>query len=66
VFKAPRTVDYRASIHDIGKYLLQLMRDPDLRKCMGEAGRSRVVDHYDYRVVAKRFLQLLSEQLELT
>ena len=27
VFKEPRTVDYRADVHDIGKYLMVLMND---------------------------------------
>jgi starch synthase len=66
VFKAPRTVDYRASIHDIARHLLTLMRDADLRKKMGEAGRERAVKNYDYRVVAKRFVNIVSERLGIT
>ncbi len=65
VFKHPRTVDYRASIHDIAKYLLKLMEDPKLRVKMGEAGRRRAVEHYDYRVVAKRFLKIAADRLGL-
>jgi len=63
VFKSPHTVDYRASVHDIANYLMDLMQDPKLRQRMGEAGRKRVVENYDYRVVAKRFLQIISERL---
>ena len=66
VFQSPRTVDYRASPHDIANYLMDLMKDQELRKTMGEAGRKRVIENYDYRVVAKRFLKLVSERLEIS
>jgi len=32
IFKEPRTVDYRADVHDIGKYLMLLMTDAALRE----------------------------------
>jgi len=66
VFQNPHTVDYRASVHDIADYLLTLMQDEKLRRRMGEAGRRRVVENYDYRIVAKRFVQIISEKLGLT
>lgn len=63
VFKAPRTVDYRASIHSIAEHLLALMKDADLRRRMGEAGRERVVKNFDYRVVARRFVDIVKNRL---
>lgn len=66
VFKRPRTVDYRASVHDIANYLMDLMQNAELRKKMGEAGRKRAVENYDYRVVAKRFVELVSEKLGIS
>jgi glycosyltransferase involved in cell wall biosynthesis len=66
VFQHPRTVDYRASVHDIANYLMDLMQDEKLRKKMGEAGRKRVVENYDYRVVAKKFLQIISNRLGIS
>ena len=66
VFQSPRTVDYRASVHDIADHLLALMQDEKLRRRMGEAGRKRVVENYDYRIVAKKFVQLISERLGVT
>lgn len=66
VFPYPRTVDYRASVHDIAQYLMDLMQDEKLRRRMGEAGRRRVVEKYDYRVVAKRFVQLITEKLGIS
>ena len=63
VFQSPRTVDYRASVHDIANYLMDLMTDPALREKMGQAGRERVVKNFDYRIVAKRFVQIINEKL---
>lgn len=66
IFKRPRTVDYRASVHDIANYLMDLMQDAELRKKMGEAGRKRAVENFDYRVVAKKFIDLISEKMEIS
>lgn len=63
VFNIPRTVDYRANVQDIAKYMLTLMKDAALREKMGKAGRERVVANFDYRVVAKRFLQIIGDRL---
>jgi len=63
VFKEPRTVDYRANVNDIARFLLILMTDAKLREKMGKAARERVVKNFDYRVVAKRFVQLMSDKL---
>jgi len=63
VFNVPRTVDYRANVQDIAKYLLILMEDAALREKMGKAGRERVVANFDYRVVAKRFLEIIENKL---
>jgi alpha-maltose-1-phosphate synthase len=60
VFEEPRTVDYRADVHDIGRYL---MNDRELREKMGKAARERVVKYFDYRVVARRFVQIIQNRL---
>jgi alpha-maltose-1-phosphate synthase len=62
-FKIPRTVDYRANVQDIAKHLLMLMNDTKLRDNMGKAGRARVVEKFDYRIVAKRFVQIIVDKL---
>ncbi len=64
VFDNFRTADYRASVHDIANYLMDLLENPELRRKMGEAGRQRVVGQFDYRVVAKRFVELVSARLD--
>ena len=66
VFKHPRTADYRASVHDIADYLMKLMTDEKLRQQMGAAGRKRVVEHFDYRVVAKKFVQIVTDRLGIS
>lgn len=66
VFSRPRTADYRASIYDIAEYLSQLMKDAELRRKMGEAGRKRVVRLFDYRVVARKFVDIVSKRLEIS
>jgi glycosyltransferase involved in cell wall biosynthesis len=65
IFKEPRTVDYRASIPDISRYLMKLMTDEAVRKSMGEKARSRIVKLFDYRVVAKRLIGILQKRLGL-
>jgi glycosyltransferase involved in cell wall biosynthesis len=65
VFGSPQTADYRASVHDIAKYLLRLMADEKLRQRMGEAARKRVVEKFDYRIVARSFMQIASERLRI-
>jgi glycosyltransferase involved in cell wall biosynthesis len=66
VFKHPRTVDYRASVHDIANYLMDLMEDAELRKRMGAAGRERAVQRFDYRVVAQRFVDIVKNKLGIS
>jgi len=66
VFKNPRTVDYRASIHDIADYLLELMRNAELRRKMGEAGRKRAIENYSFRVIARRFVEIIGERFGLS
>lgn len=65
-FKSPRIVDYRASIHDIANYLMDLMNDKQLRDKMGQAGRKRAIELFDYRVVAKKFVDIISTRLGIS
>lgn len=65
VFPHLRTADYRASVHEVAQHLLSLMRDAELRRVMGEAGRRRVVELFDYRQVAKRFVDIVRRRLDI-
>jgi len=62
-FDQPRVADYRADVGDLTTYLGQLLNDPPLRQRLGAAGRARVVEHFEYRHVARMFLNILSEKL---
>jgi alpha-maltose-1-phosphate synthase len=64
-FPYQRTSDYRASVPDLAAHLLRLMNSPTERERLGSAGRKRAVALYDYRVVAQRFVQLMTEKLGL-
>jgi len=66
VFKRPRTADYRASVHDIANYLMDLMTDEKLRVKMGRAGRKRVTELYDYRMVARQFVEIITSRLGIS
>ena len=66
VFKRPRTVDYRASVNDIANYLMDLMQDAGLRERMGKEGRKRVVEDFDYRVIAKKFVEIIQRRLGIS
>jgi len=59
VFQHPRASDYRASVPDLAAGLDLLLNDPALREHMGRAGRERVVANYDYRVVARKLVEIL-------
>jgi alpha-maltose-1-phosphate synthase len=63
VFETPRIVDYRADVQDIATYMEILMNNNELRDKMGKAGRERVVANFDYRVVAQKFIQIMSDKL---
>jgi glycosyltransferase involved in cell wall biosynthesis len=39
------------------------MTDEALRTKMGKAGRERVVENFDYRKVAKKFIQIMNDKL---
>jgi starch synthase len=66
VFDPPRIADYRADVGDLHQYLTILMTDPDIRQTMGKAARERVVRCFDYRVVAQRFVEIVSRRLGIS
>jgi hypothetical protein len=39
------------------------MNDSALREKMGAAVRAHVIENFDYRVVAKRFVQIIHDKL---
>ncbi|MDB5017035.1 MAG: glycosyltransferase [Mucilaginibacter sp.] len=65
-FDIPRAVDYRANIEDIASSLLELMNHPFQRIQLGKAGRKRVIENFDYRLVAKQFVEMVSRKLGIS
>lgn len=65
VFENPRIVDYRADVQEIAQYLTELMKDPQRRTDMGKAGRQHVVENFDYRLVAQRFVDIIKRKFEI-
>lgn len=65
VFPYLRTYDYRASVQDVARYLRQLMNDPKDRVRLGTNGRRRVSQKFDYRVVAKQFVEIIQRKLQI-
>jgi len=65
LFDPPRVAGYRASINDIAQALLRLMQDKQLRRRMGEAGRRRAVELFNYKVVARKFIEIISRRLSI-
>lgn len=65
-FANPRIVDYRASVPELATHLHLLMNDRNLRERLGEAGRKRVSELYDYRIVARRFVEVVQSKLNLS
>ena len=65
VFPYARTSDFRASVPDLAAHLSTLMQNPQDRERLGAAGRQRAIEHYDYRLVGRLFLQILHEKLGL-
>ncbi len=61
-FDPPKVIDYKADVEEIARYLNLLISDEKLRKKMGEAGNKRAVELFDYRVVAKQFVDILRKR----
>ena len=65
-FNSPKTFAYRANIDDLEKYTKELINNPELRRTMGEEGRKYVVENLDYRVVARKMLNVIKERLDIS
>lgn len=65
VFPYLRTADFRASVQDLAVHLLKLMNDPSDRARLGANGRKRAIKKFDYRVVAKQFVEIVKRKLNI-
>lgn len=62
-FNSPKTFGYRANIGDLEKYTKKLIFNPGIRKSMGEEARKYVLENLDYRVIARKMLNVIRERL---
>ncbi len=49
------------AVRDLAAAMIQLAKDPELRVSMGQAGRSRVSQHYTWKAIGKNLNQLYTE-----
>lgn len=52
-------------VEALAGYLAELVADPELRRRMGEAGRQRAQEHYDWRTIVARYEDLWAELAEV-
>jgi alpha-maltose-1-phosphate synthase len=64
-FDSPKTLAYRADIEELRKYTLKLLTDDKLCEKMGKEARKHVVKNLDYRVIAKKMVDITKERLDL-
>jgi alpha-maltose-1-phosphate synthase len=64
-FDGPKTLAYRADIEELRKYTLKLLTDDKLCEKMGKQARAHVVKNLDYRVIAKKIVDITKERLDL-
>jgi len=62
-FDPPRVADYRASIPELRDFLEALLRDRALRARLGNQARAHIVEQFDYKKVARHFVDILTERL---
>jgi glycosyltransferase involved in cell wall biosynthesis len=63
VFDPPRIAEYRASVDDLAEYLKSLLTDANLRTKIGQAARNHIVQKFDYRLIARQFVQIIHTKL---
>ncbi len=61
-FDPPKVIDYRADVTDLARHLDRLILDEQLRKRLGEEGRKRAVEVFEYRAVARRFVEIIKKR----
>ena len=58
-FPVSKTFEYRANVDQLADFLLRLTQDDDLREKMGQAARQHVIENLNYKVTAKRIVDLI-------
>lgn len=64
-FDSPKTFAFRADINDLREFTEKLLADDELRRKMGEEGRTHAVKNFDYRHTSKNMLDITKKKLGL-
>ncbi len=62
-FDEPKTMDIRADVDDLAKYLLQMLTDDELREKMGAEGRKHAVKNFDYVKTSENIYNSIEKKL---
>lgn len=62
-FPIPKTFAYRADVAQLADFTSQLITNRMLREKMGVAAASHALENYHYKIVAKKMLDLVKENL---
>ena len=60
---SPNNMDNRANVHDLAQYLLKLLNNLNLRVKVGKTVRNHVLEYFNYRILAKNFINIVNEKL---
>lgn len=64
-FSSPKTFAYRASVSDIAKYLLLLIKNKKLREEMGGNAAAHALAKFHYKDIAHHAVKLIKKRLKL-
>jgi alpha-maltose-1-phosphate synthase len=60
-FPIPKTFAYRADTQQLADYTLSLLKDANLRKCLGDAAAKHAMENFHYKVIAKKLIENLEK-----
>jgi alpha-maltose-1-phosphate synthase len=64
-FPRRKTFAYRANTNQLAQYTLKLMQSPELREKMGKAAAKHALKNFHYKVVAKKMLDLIKNNITI-
>lgn len=62
-FEKPKTFAYKANVKQLEEYTLKLLENDELRDKIGKQAREHVLNNFDYKISAKRIVELITKHL---
>ena len=62
-FTAPKTFAYHADVEELARYTGELLADAGLRRTIGDRARRHALEHFQYRDLARRCVDILQDKL---